>query len=106
MEDKIKIRELIVRQFFWPRIFKLFDLLCFLKLVSIYHESDNLCFHFSFFTLSSYLLEHGADPLITDAEGNIALHWAALSGSYKTCEKLLNYGCDVNANNSIGETPM
>ena len=54
----------------------------------------------------TYLLEHGADPLITDAEGNIALHWAALSGSYKTCEQLLNYGCDVNATNSIGETPM
>ncbi len=54
----------------------------------------------------SYLLECGADPLITDAEGNIALHWAALSGSHRTCEKLLNHGCDVNATNSIGETPM
>ena len=58
-----------IRQFFWPRIFKLFDLLCFLKLVSIYHESDNLCFHFSFFSLSlslqlsirtwSWSIDHG-----------------------------------------------
>jgi ankyrin repeat protein len=54
----------------------------------------------------SYLLEHGADPLISDAEGNIALHWAALSGSKNTCELLLNHGCDVNATNSIGEAPM
>jgi ankyrin repeat protein len=60
-------------------------------------------FNFIYF---SYLLEHGADPLISDAEGNIALHWAALSGSKKTCELLLNHGCDVNATNSIGETPM
>ena len=37
-----------------------------------------------------YLLERGADPLITDAEGNITLHWAALSGSMTTCERLLN----------------
>lgn len=54
----------------------------------------------------NYLLEHGANPLITDAEGNIALHWAALSGSRSTCEVLLNAGCDINATNSIGETPM
>ncbi len=53
-----------------------------------------------------YLLDRGADPLITDVEGNITLHWAALSGSKSTCELLLNAGCDVNATNTIGETPM
>ena len=53
-----------------------------------------------------YLLERGADPLITDAEGNITLHWAALSGSMTTCERLLNAGVDVNSINNIGETPM
>lgn len=53
-----------------------------------------------------YMLERGADPLITDAEGNITLHWAALSGSRSTCELLLNAGCDVNTINNIGETPM
>lgn len=52
------------------------------------------------------MLDCGADPLISDAEGNIALHWAALSGSYRTCELLLNHGCDVNATNAIGESPM
>ncbi len=53
-----------------------------------------------------HLLRRGADPLITDAEGNIALHWAALSGSRTTCQMLLNAGCNVNATNNIGETPM
>lgn len=53
-----------------------------------------------------YLLERGADPLITDAEGNIALHWSALAGSRTTCELLLNSGCDINETNNIGETPM
>ncbi len=56
--------------------------------------------------LCRYLLERSANPLITDSEGNIALHWAALSGSMNTCERLLNAGCDVNEVNSIGETPM
>ncbi len=53
-----------------------------------------------------YLLERGANPLITDVEGNITLHWAALSGSRTTCEMLLNAGCEVNATNTIGETPI
>lgn len=52
------------------------------------------------------MLTRGANPLITDAEGNIALHWAALAGSRHTCELLINAGCDVNATNSIGETPI
>ena len=54
----------------------------------------------------NYLLKRGADPLKIDTEGNIALHWGALSGSRSTCETLLNHGCDVNSTNSLGETPM
>lgn len=53
-----------------------------------------------------YLLRRGSDPLITDFEGNIALHWASLAGVRSTCELLLNAGCDVNATNNNGETPM
>jgi len=34
------------------------------------------------------------------------LHWAALSGSHYTCQLLLDYGCNINATNSIGETPL
>jgi ankyrin repeat protein len=51
-------------------------------------------------------LENGADPLVADADGNIALHWAVLSGSMTSCELLLNHGCDVNSTNNIGDTPL
>ena len=71
-----------------------------------FHDIFFILFSLIFVTHFSYLLENGADPLISDAEGNISLHWAALSGSYKTCELLMNYGCDVNATNSILETPL
>jgi len=53
-----------------------------------------------------YLLNQGADPLLTDVEMNIALHWGAFSGSKTTCEKLIASGCDINAQNGIGETPL
>ena len=63
-------------------------------------------YHNQYCFLFSYLLKRGADPLKIDAEGNIALHWASLSGSRTTCETLLNHGCDVNLTNNLGETPM
>ena len=69
------------------------------KYIMYYFTNINL-------SLSSYLLKRGADPLVLDTEGNIALHWGALSGSRSTCETLLNHGCDVNATNNLGETPM
>ena len=53
-----------------------------------------------------FLLIRGADPFITDAEGNIAIHWGALSGSRATCELLLNHNCNINSTNNLGETPM
>ena len=53
-----------------------------------------------------YLLEMGADPFVADADGNISLHWAVLSGSMNAVESLLNHGCDVNAANKIGDTPL
>ena len=56
--------------------------------------------------LSRYLLEAGADPFVSDSDGNIALHWAVLSGSMNAVELLLNHGCDVNAANNIGDTPL
>jgi ankyrin repeat protein len=48
----------------------------------------------------------GADPFVADSDGNIALHWAVLSGSMNSVELLLNYGCDVNSANNIGDTPL
>ncbi|XP_054271745.1 histone-lysine N-methyltransferase EHMT2-like isoform X2 [Macrosteles quadrilineatus] len=53
-----------------------------------------------------FLLEKRADPLVRDAEQNIALHWAALSGSIDIAEALLNYGSEVNSTNAHADTPL
>lgn len=56
--------------------------------------------------VARYLLNKKCDPLIRDAEQNIALHWSAFSGSSEITEMLLNEGCDVNAVNVHGDTPL
>ncbi|XP_011506175.1 PREDICTED: histone-lysine N-methyltransferase EHMT1 isoform X3 [Ceratosolen solmsi marchali] len=56
--------------------------------------------------VAQYLIENKCDPLIRDAEQNIALHWSAFSGSSEITELLLNIGCDVNAVNVHGDTPL
>ena len=56
--------------------------------------------------MARFLLENKCDPLIRDAEQNIALHWSAFSGSSEITELLLNLGCDVNAVNVHGDTPL
>jgi ankyrin repeat protein len=53
-----------------------------------------------------YLLQNRADPLIRDAEQNIALHWSAFSGSVDISQMLLDFGCDVNSTNVHGDTPL
>ncbi|XP_008550725.1 histone-lysine N-methyltransferase EHMT2 isoform X2 [Microplitis demolitor] len=56
--------------------------------------------------VARFLIEKKCDPLIRDAEQNIALHWSAYSGSSDITEMLLNEGCDVNAVNVHGDTPL
>ncbi|KAI4501270.1 hypothetical protein M0802_003643 [Mischocyttarus mexicanus] len=56
--------------------------------------------------VARFLLDKKCDPLIRDAEQNIALHWSAYSGSAEITEMLLNEGCDVNAVNVHGDTPL
>ncbi|XP_033228830.1 histone-lysine N-methyltransferase EHMT1 [Belonocnema kinseyi] len=56
--------------------------------------------------VARFLVEKKCDPLIRDAEQNIALHWSAFSGSSEITEMLLNEGCDVNAVNVHGDTPL
>ncbi|KAL0276237.1 UNVERIFIED_CONTAM: hypothetical protein PYX00_003845 [Menopon gallinae] len=53
-----------------------------------------------------FLMSKGADPLIRDAEQNIALHWAAFGGSIDIVELYLNDGSDINAVNVHGDTPL
>ncbi|OHF03615.1 hypothetical protein CORC01_00934 [Colletotrichum orchidophilum] len=61
-------------------------------------------------TAANALLKAGADPLIADKEGNTVLHvlsrmlWVSpLRPLFTT---LLQRGCEVNARNSKGETPL
>lgn len=56
--------------------------------------------------VAKYLINHGASPHARDVEQNVALHWAAFSNSSHIIEVLLNNGCDVNAVNVHGETPL
>jgi euchromatic histone-lysine N-methyltransferase len=59
-----------------------------------------------FMYLYRFLMSKRADPLIRDSEQNIALHWSTFSGSVDISELLLNYGCNVNATNAQGDTPL
>jgi euchromatic histone-lysine N-methyltransferase len=53
-----------------------------------------------------FLLEQGCDLFSTDVEMNVAMHWAAFSGSKSIVELLLAAGSHVNVTNGIGETPL
>jgi len=58
------------------------------------------------FHIVKYLLQCKADPGVRDAEQNVALHWAAFSGSVDIVALLLDQGCQVNASNLHGDTPL
>ncbi|HEX5307179.1 MAG TPA: ankyrin repeat domain-containing protein [Dyella sp.] len=52
------------------------------------------------------LISNGANPLVTDAEGNTALHGAVLSDEPIVAAMLLDAGADLNAINRAGLTPL
>ncbi|XP_041875681.1 ankyrin repeat domain-containing protein 7-like [Corvus kubaryi] len=52
------------------------------------------------------LPEHGADPNLTDADGNTALHLAVLSGNATVAGRLLEHGARSDAQNQGGYTPL
>ncbi|KAI1166788.1 hypothetical protein F5B18DRAFT_604187, partial [Nemania serpens] len=56
------------------------------------------------------LLRAGADPLLADGEGNSSLHIIACSlhqaEFHELFKDFLNRGCDINARNKRGETPL
>lgn len=56
--------------------------------------------------VANFLMHKGADAAVRDVEHNVALHWSAFSGSSHIVELLLNKGCDVNAVNAHGDTPL
>ncbi|KKC26551.1 ankyrin repeat domain-containing protein [Sphingomonas sp. SRS2] len=57
-------------------------------------------------TWSSFLLGKGANPNARDAQGNGALHVAALLGFQEGAELLVAQRAQVNLANNSGETPL
>ncbi|KAF9877412.1 hypothetical protein CkaCkLH20_05112 [Colletotrichum karsti] len=61
-------------------------------------------------TYADLLLEAGADPLLSDNEGNTVLHILSrmlwLSTFRPLFDELIKLGCDINARNEKGETPL
>lgn len=51
-------------------------------------------------------LEHKGDVLAADAQGNTALHGAALRGANSTVLLLLDRGAKIDAKNQKGQTPL
>lgn len=56
--------------------------------------------------VAKYLISKGADIMLRDVEQNVALHWAAFSGSTEIIEMLLNLGSNINSVNAHGDTPL
>lgn len=63
--------------------------------------------HWNLPSVALWLLKNGADPNLTDAEGNTALHEAARRGiNPKVVESILAQGGNRIAKNSDGATPL
>ncbi|KAI5933870.1 putative ankyrin repeat domain-containing protein 19 [Manis javanica] len=52
------------------------------------------------------ILDHGADPNVSDIYGNSALHYAACGECVTTVAQLLSHNADIEANNEEGFTPL
>ena len=56
--------------------------------------------------MAAFLVAHGADVRIEQAEGFTALHEAAQNGSEKVVKLLLDSGADPNVRTTDGRTPL
>lgn len=53
-----------------------------------------------------YVLARGANPNLTDAQGNTAATLAVQSGSVEAVQALVDYKADLNLGNRQGQTPL
>ena len=84
------------------------------KLVHISDQNSDTPLHYVLraeqiqFPLVDLLLEHGADLLQSDSNGNTALHLISINpiGNKKRIQQLLDLGLEINARNKDGNTPL
>lgn len=55
--------------------------------------------------ITSLLLSLGANPNCQDSEGNTAMHYAILTGSYKVARELMFHKSDLHIKNNSGVSP-
>ncbi|KAK7702812.1 hypothetical protein SLS64_009422 [Diaporthe eres] len=77
---------------------------------ALYLAVDRAIFDDKRTTAADAILKAGADPHIADNEGNTVLHVLSrvlwVSSMRPLFNRLIELGCDVNARNSKGETPL
>ena len=54
----------------------------------------------------SPLLQHGANPNLTDVSGNTPLHWAAQVGEIDGVQTLLKHHANINVQDKQGRTAL
>lgn len=83
-----------------------------IKIEEIFDESKNTLAHYSAANNSMEVLRYittNSPKEYFDSKnesGNTPLHWASLNGHASSVKHLLEFGCDFNAENVFGNTPI
>lgn len=74
--------------------------------ISLIMEALQIDANGSIIEICKLLMDYGASVTFTDAQGNTALHYAALIGNERVGKLLLAKGCPVNAVNNDGDAAV